>query len=177
MKMFKKLRETHKLVGLLIIMEISFLSSGCSVTPKISRWTAPENVTLDQMFNAALRAGTENGFTIVNSDRTAKVISMRKQYGESEFYFSVRFNQIAGKTVISTKAQDSDIFGVLGKRERWRITHNFYAYLFRELKINQLVDNVVIIEDEKQAESSVDKAQRKEHERTLAALAEYVNGN
>jgi len=172
--MFKKLRETHKLVGLLIILElISFLSSGCSVTPKISRWTAPENVTLDQVFNAALRAGTENGFTIVNSDRTAKVISMRKLYGETEHYFSVRFNQIAGKTVISTKVQDSDIFGVLGKRERWRITHNFYAFLFRELNINQLVDNVVIIEDEKPtpvsfSSSPVDTAKRKEYERFLA---------
>ncbi len=174
MKMFKRLRKTHKLVGLLIIMAlISFGSIGCWGTPKISRWTAPENVTLDQVFNAALRAGTENGFTIVNSDRTAGVISMKKQAysGDkmTERYLSVRLNQIARKTVISTKVLGSDfgiIEGAMGGAVHGEITHNFYVYLFRELNINQLVDNVIIIEDEKP--TPIDPTKRKEYERFLA---------
>ena len=155
------------------------LTIGCWGTPKISRWTAPENVTLDQVFNAALRAGTENGFTIVNSDRTANVISMKKQWysGDkmTERYLSVRFNQIAGKTVISTKVQGSDfgiIEGAMGGVVHGEITHNFYVYLFRELNINDPSAHNVVIEDEKlsytKQESPVDTAKRKEYERFLA---------
>ena len=93
----------------------------------------------------------------------------------TERYLSVRFNQIAGKTVISTKVQGSDfgiIEGAMGGVVHGEITHNFYVYLFRELNINDPSAHNVVIEDEKlsytKQESPVDTAKRKEYERFLA---------
>lgn len=55
---------------------------GCAGTPKVSQWSAPSDLTFERVFNAALRAGTDNKFTIVSSDKAAGVISMKKQeYG------------------------------------------------------------------------------------------------
>lgn len=171
-EMFKRLRKTHKLVGLLIIMElISFISSGClAPQSKVSQWMSPNNVNMDQLYNAAVRSGAENGFTIINSDKVAGVISMRKgTYGAEghspERRMSVRLKQVGDTVEVSTKTSSSD-FGIMAGAFEGKAlaaeTNNFYFYLFRELNINNPSAHNVVIEDEKlsytKQESPVDTA-------------------
>lgn len=141
-------------VGLWLIISLSVF--GCAGTPKISLWTAPNNITYDQIYNAALRAGTENGFTVVNADKTAGVISMRKEVyagdRQAERRMSVLLKQTEGKVVISTKITSSSagiIEGTLGGAVHKEMTHNFYVYLFRDLNITDPSLRNIEIEDEK----------------------------
>ena len=113
-------------------------------------------MTYDQVYTAALRAGTENGFTIVSADKTAGVISMRKEeYGgkkQVERRMSVYLKQMEGRVVVSSKIVGSDfgiIEGALGGPVHKELTHNFYVYLFRELNITDPSARNVVIEDAK----------------------------
>ncbi len=142
-------------IGLLFGV-VSLLVASCAGTPKVSQWTASNNLTYDQVYAAALRAGTENGFTVVNADKTAGVISMRKQeYGgktPAERRMSVYLKQVEGRVVVSSKIVGSDfgiIEGALGGAVHKGLTRNFYVYLFRELNITDPSDRNVVIEDPK----------------------------
>lgn len=135
---------------------ISLLIAGCAGTPKVARWTASNNLTYDQVYAAALRAGTETGFTIVNADKASGVISMiKEEYAgdkQAERRMSVYLKQIGGKVVVSSKIVGSDfgiIEGALGGAVHKELTHNFYVYLFRELNITDPSLRNVVIEDAK----------------------------
>ena len=145
----------RRLVGFWIVIGvISLLFSGCAGTPKISKWTSPNNLTMKKVFNAALIAATENGFTVVNKDRTSGVISLKKQeYGGDKMVerrMSVRLKQVGDKIVVSTKVVGSDfgiIEGALGGLVNKELTNNFYVYLFRELNIDDPTLRNIVIED------------------------------
>ncbi len=130
---------------------ISLLISGCAGTPKKSKWASPKNVTIEKVFNAALIAATENKFTIANKDRSAGVISLRKEeYGGTERRMSVKLEQVGNKVIVSSKVSGSDVGiveGTLGGAVNQELTNNFYFYLFRELNITDPSLQNVVIED------------------------------
>jgi hypothetical protein len=135
---------------------LGLLVSGCAGTPKVSQWTAPADLSLERVFDAALRAGADNNFTAVNSDRTAGLITMQKQdYAGNkmaERRMSVRLRRVDDKVVVATKVSGSDfgvIEGALGGAVHKEITNNFYVYLFRELDITSPALRRVVIEDER----------------------------
>ena len=142
--------------GIYVVLGIVLsLICGCAGTPKVSQWSAPSNLTFERVFNAALRASTDNKFTIVSSDKAAGVISMKRQeYGGDkmvERYLSVKLKQDGNKILVSTRASGSDfgiIEGALGGSVNKELTHNFYVYLFRELNIDNPALCRVVITDE-----------------------------
>lgn len=142
-----------------MVLGILFLVSGCAGTPKVSQWTTPpeRKLTVGNVFDAALIAGTENKFTVINSDRQAGVISMKQEtYGgdhkNNERRMSVRMKEIAKDAVeVKTKVSGSDfgiIEGALGGLVHKEITNKFYVYLFRELNITDPNQKQIIIVDE-----------------------------
>lgn len=144
----------------MVVGILSFLVSGCAGTPKVSQWNTPpeRKLTVGNVFDAALIAGTENKFTVINSDRQAGVISMKQEsYGgdqkNDEHRMSVRMKEIAKNTVeVKTKVSGSDfgiVAGALGGLVHQEITKNFYVYLFRELNITDPNQKQVVIVDEK----------------------------
>ena len=130
------------------------LLSACAGTPKVSTWSSPNTFTLDQVYNAALVAGTDNGFTVYNQDRASGLISLKKEeYGGDKMVdrrMSVKIKPSGGNVIVSTKVSGSDfgiIEGALGGAVHKELTNNFYVYLFRELGITDPKLQNVIIED------------------------------
>jgi len=147
-------RRSLLLLG--IVGVISLLTYGCAGTPKVSNWTSPQNFTTDDVFNAALVAATENKFTVVSQDKSAGIMSLKKQeYGGdkmAERVMSVRVKQDGENVVVSTKVSGSDfgiIEGSLGGLVHKELTNNFYVYLFRELGIDDPAQRNVVIESAK----------------------------
>ncbi len=63
---------------------------------------------------------------------------------------SIRLKQVGDKIVVSTKVSGSDfgiIEGTLGGLVHKELTNNFYAYLFRELNIEDPVLRNIVIDD------------------------------
>jgi hypothetical protein len=94
----------------------ALLLSGCWGTPKVSTWAAPKNLTYEQVYNAAVRAGGDNGFTVVSSDRGAGAISMQREYYGGEHKDERRTMSVnvrpSGESVqVSTKTMGTD-FGI-----------------------------------------------------------------
>lgn len=150
------------------------LMGGCVGTPKVSQWISPpeKHLTVGNAFDAAFIAGTENKFTVINSDRQAGVISMKQEtYGgdhkNNERRMSVRMKKLQKNTIeVRTKVSGSD-FGIiewmLGGLVHEEITNKFYAYLFKELNIADPEQMQVVITDENAAgETSISTAKNKE---------------
>ncbi len=80
---------------------IMLLLSACAGTPKISTWSSPNTVTLEQVYNAAMIAGTDNGFTVYNQDRSSGLISLKKEaYAGDKMVdhrMALRLSQLAKK--------------------------------------------------------------------------------
>ncbi len=139
----------------LLLVGILMLSlPGCSGTQKASSWSASKGLSSEQVFNAAVRATADNGFTIVSSDRSAGVISAKKQAysGDkmTERRLSVQLTKVTDRVVVTTRVLGSDfgvIEGALGGAVNAEITRNFYVYLFRQLSINDPSQRQVNIGD------------------------------
>ncbi len=135
-------------------LAMMLLLSACAGTPQISTWSSPNTVTLEQVYNAAMIAGTDNGFTVYNQDRSSGLISLKKEeYGGDKMVdrrMSVKITPVGDKIKVSTKVSGSDfgvIEGALGGAVHKELTSNFYVYLFRELGITDPKLRSVIIED------------------------------
>lgn len=135
---------------------LSLLVSGCAGMPKVSRWVSPSDLAVERVFDAALKAGADNQFTIESSDRTAGLITMTKQAyaGDkmAERRMSVRLRRLGEKIEVETKVSGSDfgiIEGTLGGAVNKELTNNFYVYLFRELNITDPSLRIVDIVDER----------------------------
>jgi hypothetical protein len=142
------------LVSLLLVSVFVLSLLGCAGTPKVSQWNAPRGLSDDQIFNAALRATADNGFTVVSSDRSAGLISAKKQTyaGDkmAERRMNIEVRDVGGTPSVTTNVLGSDfgiIEGTLGGAVHEEITHNFYVYLFRELGISNPSEQQVSIED------------------------------
>lgn len=148
-------------VGFLVY--VFLVLGGCAGTPKVSQWISPpeRHLTVSNVFDAAIIAGTENKFTVINSDRHSGVISMKQEvYGgeqkNNERRMSIRMKELTKNTVeVRTKVSGSDfgiVEGALGGLVHKELTSNFYVYLFRELNITDPNQKQVIIVDENSTE-------------------------
>jgi hypothetical protein len=81
---------------------------------------SPNTGTLEQVYNAAMIAGTDNGFTVYNQDRSSGLISLKKEaYAGDKMVdrrMSVKVKPVGENLMVSTKISGSD-FGVI--RELW----------------------------------------------------------
>ena len=130
------------------------LLSGCAGTPKKSAWFSPTTFTLEQVYKAALKAGSENGTTVYNQDMAAGLISLKKEAHDGDETvvrnMSVKITQFGNKIKVSTKVSGSNagiIEGTLGGAVHKEMTRTFYTCLFRELGITEPNLQKVIIED------------------------------
>lgn len=139
----------------LLIVLLVLPLSGCLISPpKVSRWNAPDTLSVERVFNAAVQAVADNRFTIVSSDRSAGVISARKQESAgdkmAERRMNIRVRQDGTRVVVTTQVSGSDvgvIEGALGGAVNKEITHNFYVSLFRELDVRNPAERAIVVED------------------------------
>jgi hypothetical protein len=137
------------------LMLAVLMLSGCWGTPKVSTWSAPRSLTYEQVFNAAVRAGGDNGFTVVSSDRGAGAISMQREYYGGEHKdekrrMSVNVRQVGEAVQVSTNVMGTD-FGVLegamGGTINAGLTKRFYANLFQELQIADPASRTIMMDN------------------------------
>jgi hypothetical protein len=119
-----------------------------------AQWTSPDTVTKEEVFNAALSAGTDSDYTLVSNDRTAGIISFKKEMGGGksgyENRLNVKIHQEGDKVVVNTKSSGIGGFALLFASEKVlkeRI-QNFHAYLFRELKITDPSQRNISLKEE-----------------------------
>lgn len=130
------------------------LLSACAGTPKKSIWYSPTTFTVEQVYKAALTAGTDNGFSVENENRAAGLISLKKEVhdgGETVVRsMSVKITQFGNKIKVLTKVSGGNagiVEGTLGGTVHKGITRDFYECLFRKLEITDPKHQNVIIED------------------------------
>ena len=119
----------------LIIVTIVLSLAACAVAPRFSTWDGPKNFTKDQVFNAALQAGIDNGMKTVLSDRQSGTISLVKGIGGGEMALSVRLVDTDGIVRVKTSANfHGESIAFQGLHEE--IINNFHVYLFQALNID-----------------------------------------
>ena len=130
------------------------LLSACAGTPKTSTWHSPITFTLEQVYNAATTAGTDNGFTVYDQNRAAGLISLKKEAQDGDETvvrsMSVKIMPFGNKIKVSTRMSGSNVGiaeGTLGGYVHKEMTRTFYASLFKELKITDPNFQNVIIAD------------------------------
>ncbi len=136
------------------VIGMVLLLSSCVGTPKISTWYSPITFKLEQVYNAAVVAGTESGFTVYNQNRAAGLISLRKEVLDGDEAvvrsMSVKITQFGNKIKVSTKVSGSTsgvVEGTLGGSIHKEMTRTFYDCLFRELGITDPnFQNVIIVD-------------------------------
>ena len=130
------------------------LFSACAGTPKTSTWYSPITLTLEQVYNAAVIAGTDSGFTVYNQNRAAGLISLKKESIDGDETvvrtMTVKITPFGNKIKVSTKVSGSNsgiVEGTLGGTLHKEMTRNFYACLFKELGITDSnFQNVIIVD-------------------------------
>ena len=130
------------------------LLSACAGTPKKSVWHSPTTFTPEQVYRAAITAGADNGFTIYNQDKSAGLISLKKETCDGDETvvrsMSVKITKFGNKIMVTTKASGSNagiVEGTLGGYVHKEMTRTFYDCLFRELGITEPNSQNVIIVD------------------------------
>lgn len=136
------------------VIGMMLLLSACAGTPKISTWYSPITFKLEQVYNAAVIAGTESGFAVYNQNRAAGLISLKKEVLDGDEAvvrsMSVKITQFGNKIKVSTKVSGSNsgvVEGTLGGAIHKEMTRTFYDCLFRELGITDPnFQNVIIVD-------------------------------
>ena len=130
------------------------LLSACAGTPKKSVWYSPTTSTLEQVYKAAMTAGTDIGFTIYAQNRAAGLITLKKEVHDGDETvvrsMSVKVTQFGNRIMVSTNVSGGNagiVEGTMGGSLHKEMTRTFYDYLFRELGITESKFQNVIIED------------------------------
>jgi len=128
-----------------MVVVAAALATGCWARPKVAQWSAPPAYSYDQIWKAVLRAGAQDGFSVVSSDKDSGVASFRRQeYGgekkDRERLLAVTVRQAGdGSANVSARVTESD-FGIvaasLGGLVNEGIVKKFYATLFEELNLH-----------------------------------------
>jgi len=108
------------------------------------------------LFDAALNAAAEIDFSVISSERTAGVISLRqeKTAGKKKYEkrINVKIKKESDTVIVTTKASSGDVSffkaAIIGNKALEELTRNFYSYLFKELKITDPSQREVSFEDE-----------------------------
>jgi hypothetical protein len=116
----------------------------CQMVPRVSQWAAPEPLTVEQVFQAALRAGAQNGFSITSQDRQSGIVTMERQVADKRIFMALTLRKPAERVQVYTTIR-SDKIVIAGLYEE--ITRNFYVYLFRELQITDPAQRNVDIKE------------------------------
>ena len=145
---FKVSLEYCAVIGMMLLL------SACAGTPKTSTWYSPITLKLEQVYNAALIAGTDNGFTVYNQNREAGLISLKKEVIDGDETvvrsMTVKITTFGNKIKVSTKVSGSNsgiVEGALGGTLHKGMTRAFYDCLFKELGITETnFQNVIIVD-------------------------------
>lgn len=119
----------------IIITMVALSLIACAFAPRFSTWDGPKNFTKDQVFNAALQAGIDNGMKTILSDQQSGTITFAKGIGRSEMALSVRLLNVDEIIRVKTSANfHGDDIAFQGLHEE--IINNFHVYLFQALNID-----------------------------------------
>ena len=118
---------------------------GCQITPRVSQWAAPSRLSADEVFQASLRAGAQNGYAITTQDRTSGVATMEKTVGKLRMIMSVFVQKPGDRVQVATNVHAGGGIPIAGLYEE--TTRNFYTYLFRELLISDPADRQIEIRE------------------------------
>jgi hypothetical protein len=99
----------------------------------------------DEVFQASLRAGAQNGYAITTQDRGSGVVTMEKTVGKLRMIMSVFVQKPGDRVQVSTNVKAGGGVPIAGLYEE--TTRNFYTYLFRELVISDPADRKVEIRE------------------------------
>lgn len=129
------------LLGSLLVL------AACAVTPVAGNWESPNRFTIEQVFDAAVRAGSLNGYIVASQDRNAGTISLSKptkglDARQGSRTMTVIITGSTGRIVVRTNimADVNTLAPVLNEE-----TNNFYVYLTRELGITNPSERQVTI--------------------------------
>jgi hypothetical protein len=134
---------TRSLFSLLVsLFVMSFVDTALAANSLAAQWTAPDSLTYEQVFNAALAAGTADNYTLVSNDRAAGIISFKQERSAGRKNYESRLNiqikQDGGKVVVTTRTANvggSLLHMAFSEKILEERIHNFHVYLFQELKI------------------------------------------
>lgn len=139
------MRPFSKSVG--VILATAILLCACAITPRVSSWNSPKEVTKAQVFNAALVAGGQNGMATSASDRESGTMTFSKQIGRGTFILSVSIVEADGLIKVTTTGNYVGDIAIKGLHEE--VIRNFHVFLFRNLNVSNPSEMNVRIEQGK----------------------------
>ena len=116
-----------------VILLGAILLSACAIAPRASSWSSPKQYTKAQVFNAALQAGGQNGYTTTASDRESGTMSFTKKIANGNMILAVQIAQADGAVGVRTTANYAGDIAIKGMHEE--AIRNFHIMLFRNLNI------------------------------------------
>jgi hypothetical protein len=117
------------------ILFASILLSACAIVPRVSSWDSPKQYSKAQVFNAALQAGGQHGYTATASDRESGTMSFTKKVGKGDLILSVQVTEANGRVGTRTTANFAGGLAIAGLHEE--AIRNFHILLFRNLNITE----------------------------------------
>ena len=135
-------------VSIFVLNFVAILSLfACAITPIAGNWESPNRFTIEQVFDAAVRAGSLNGYIVASQDRNAGTISLSKptkglDARQGSRTMTVIITGSTGRIVVRTNimADVNTLAPVLNEE-----TNNFYVYLTRELGITNPAERQVTV--------------------------------
>lgn len=134
------------LKGVIIVLFASVFLVACAIAPRTSDWTSPKKFTQAQVFNAAVSAGAEMGYSATSIDRTTYNLTLTRAFADKTMTLMVRVRDQAGKMNVASIVSFNDVAFAGAFEETIK---NFHAALFRNLNIDQSELNNVIIQEGK----------------------------
>lgn len=126
------------------ILIAAVVLAACAMTPRVSSWESPQGFTKEQVFNAAIQAGGQNGMKTTASDRESGTMSFSKAIGEGDMILSAQIAEANGIVNVQTTGNFAGRIALAGLHEE--VITNFHVLLFRNLKISDPAAKNVRIE-------------------------------
>jgi hypothetical protein len=134
----------HRLVAVFVVLVMTMFAA-CTVTPRVSTWNSPPKFKKVQVFNAALQAGTENGWQPTSSDRETGTMSFTKRIsGTESILFTVNVTEQGNIVQVRTMTKTVGGIAVVGEHEK--NLKDFHAALFRTLNISDPSEQKINVE-------------------------------
>ncbi len=123
-----------KYIQVIVVSIFAFIVlSACAITPRVSTWESSKQFTKEKVFNAAIGAGAEHGYTITTSDRESGTVSFTKTIGKGNMILNARIASENGAILVRTTANFVGRFAITGLHEE--AIRNFHILMFRQLNI------------------------------------------
>lgn len=128
-----------------VILVGALLLTACAVIARTSVWDSPKRFTKDEVYKAALQAGTQNGWQATGSDREAGTMSFVQTFGDERMIFNASVADLGGRVVVRTTANYTGGLAIKGHHEEF--INNFHVYLFRNLNISEASERRLTIHE------------------------------